>query len=328
MTYFDFDHVRIFCCLPDRSLRAVSAGDLPALLKVKENTLWIDAEKSAPCLPNLLEKRFGFHPLAIEDCLGTLQRPKVEAYPDYLFLSFPLVVENQEGGCFTTVDISFFWGPNYIVSVRGGEIGKILETQRAIETKPEIMARGPDFLMEQILHRLFEESSTCLQKIQHRIEGLEERIFQGGGREDFSSLFQIRNDIVDLRHVIESELEIFGRLGRGEFPQLCEACLPYLRDIHDHIWRMNLATDRFREWVAGLLGAHQARLAEKTNEVMKLLTIIATTLLPLGVITGFFGMNFATLPGLQHPSGWFFAFLGMLSLAGGMLWFFKRKGWL
>ncbi|MBI4161061.1 MAG: hypothetical protein HY509_01280 [Acidobacteria bacterium] len=150
---------------------------------------------------------------------------------------------------------------------------------------------------------------------------------QRGYKDDYSALFQIRKDVVALRHVLEAEEEVFARLSRGEFPQVCDPCLPYLRDLHDHVYHLNLAADRFQMWVASLMSAHQARLSEKTNEVMKLLTVIATTLLPLGVVTGFFGMNFIALPGLKNPRGWLFALGGMIVAASGMLGFFRKKGW-
>ncbi|MCI0409187.1 MAG: magnesium transporter CorA family protein [Acidobacteria bacterium] len=321
--------ITLICHSAEGGVRGAGTGELASLLELKGNTIWLDADRSEKNLRELLRRHFKFHPVAIEDCLGDIQRPKIEAYGDHLLLALPLIAEtHQEGRCFRIIDVAFFWGPNFVVSARSGEIGKLAELQGRIELEPEIIARGADFLMERLLHGLVEESAPCVQDLQRRLEGMEERTFSGGSREDFSALFQIRKDVVDLRHVFQAEEEVFGRLARNEFPQVCKDCLPYLRDLHDHYYRLNVAAERFQLWVAALFSAHQARLSEKTNEVMKLLTAIATTLLPLGVVTGFFGMNFLSLPGLRHPLGWLFALAGMALMAGGMLWAFRRKGWL
>lgn len=310
------------------TLKKIEMENLPQFLQDKQNTVWLDAKKTDPNLKEILERQFRFHPLAIEDCFETIQHSKIERYDDFLFLTLPLVVQGNDRCCFQSVDFAFFWGPNYVVSVRSGDIQRLSEFQKNFEQQSQAVASGPDFLMERLLHLLFEDTLSCLQCIQQKIEGLEERIFAGGKKEDFAELLKIRKDVADLKHVLEAEESTFEKLSRGEFTQVCETCLPYLRDIKDHISHLNLYANRFQIWVSGLLTAHQVHLAEKTNEVMKVLTIIATLLLPLGLVTGFFGMNFMTLPGLRHPFGWLFAVGGMASIVGGMIWFFKKKNWL
>lgn len=309
------------------ALKKPSFADLPALLKDSSHTLWIDLNRTESDARSLLTDIFHFHPMAVEDCLGELHHPKVEAYPDFIFLLLQLVTEGRHGDCFEVVTLSFFWGKNYIVTIHEGESGAFDSFREEMEKDPSLMSHGPDFIMERMLHRLFEPTRHCVQKMAQRIEKLGEAIFRQEEKVNLSALFQIRKDIVDLRHILESEEDIFLQLSRRDFPQVCNECLPYLRDVYDYIYRLSLQADRFREIVIGLLSAHQSQQAERANEVMKLLTLFAAVTLPMGIVTGFFGMNFTALPGLAHPWGWAFVLLGMGLIATGMFLFFRKKKW-
>ncbi len=310
------------------TLKKPLPADLPDLLKDPSHTLWIDLNRTQSDARSLLTDIFDFHPLAIEDCLDELHHPKVEAYPGLIFLLLQLVTESRQGACFEVVTLSFFWGKNYIVTIHEGGSTALERIREEMEKDPSLMGRGPDFIMERVLHRLFESTHHCVQKMAQRIENLAEAIFHGGKGENLKALLQIRKDILDLRHILESEEDIFLRLSQRDFPQVCDSCLPYLRDVYDDVYRLNLQADRLREIVIGLFSAHQSQLTERASEVMKILTIFASITLPMGIVTGFFGMNFTVLPGLVHPWGWVFVLSGLSLIAAGMLWFFRKKKWL
>lgn len=315
-------------CYSQGSLKELDISSLPNFLKNSDNTIWVNLNTSNRNSHALLTDVFQFHPLAVEDCLTGLQYPKVEAYPDYLFLIMQMAVESAKGSCFDVAEVAFFWGKNYLVTVHNSDSKELQQALKGIAGNVAHFDRGVDFLMERVLHCLIEPFRHCVQRIGHRIDELEAHIFEDKQTGNFPHLLKIRKEIVDLRHIVGAEEEIFLRLSRGDFPRICNDCLPYLRDIYDHIYRLALLTDRYRESLTGLLSAHESRLTERTNQVMKLLTILSTVMLPMAIVTGFFGMNFDFLPGLHHPAGWLLVTVGMLFLSGGMLWYFRKKHWL
>ncbi|MBI4042131.1 MAG: magnesium transporter CorA family protein [Deltaproteobacteria bacterium] len=318
----------VLCHFEEGTIREVSRDEIAPLLQNEKNTVWVDAEVSDPQLKDLLTGVFHFHPLSIEDALSEFHHPKTEVFENYLFFTLPLIAPSVNGQrCFRIIHLAFFWGRNFVVSVKSSAIDFFPKLQETVGSASETMAMGPDFLMERILHGVFEETAPCIEDIHQQIDRLEERVFKGGSDEDFSTLFQLRKDVLDLRHVLNAEEGVIRHLSSGELSQICPECLPYLHDVHDHIYRLSSEAESCQLWITALFSAHQTQLSEKTNAIMKHLTLVATTVLPLTVVTSFFGMNFLTLPGLRHPAGWLFVSGGMLLAVIVLFLFFKKRRW-
>jgi magnesium transporter len=160
------------------------------------------------------------------------------------------------------------------------------------------------------------------------MDDMEREVFHEPTQDTMIRILQMRRNITTLRRVAFYQREMLNRLSRGEFSLITRDEMLYYRNVYDHLVRMTDLTESYRETVGGLLDAYLSVTSNKLSQVMKVLTIISTIFLPLSVITGFFGMNFAHLPGLNDPMGVILTTLSMLLVAGGMLWAFRRNNWM
>lgn len=289
---------------------------------------WVDLEDPTPEEVKILEDVFHFHPLAIEDTITDIQHPKVDDYGDYAFLVVHGVRYDSPKDTFITRELDIFLGPNYLVTHHEGMMRSIRAAQEQCDKNwLTAMEKGVDFLLHQILDQLFEHYFPVLDATDQRIERLQEEVFKTPSKQTLDKIFSLKRDIANLRRFTTPQREIVHRLARSEFRVVSPKASVYFRDIHDNLYRIVEASYSHQDQAQSTLDAYLTGVSNQLNETMKRLTVIGALLAPLTVITGYWGMNFQHMPELQLKYGPLLPLGSMILASGGLLYYFKKKGW-
>lgn len=290
--------------------------------------LWLDLDEPTPEEAEILSRLFGFHPLAIEDCWHEPQAPKADDYDDYVFMVVHGVRYDAATEDFITHELNVFLGTNYLVTFHLFHSRSIESTQDLIRRSPAVMAKGSDFVLHCILDRLVDNYLPKLEIIEDKIEELENAVFEKPEPELLNRIFTLRHSVIHLKRVAGHEREVLVRLSRGELPHVGERMQFYFRDIYDHMLRIVETADNHRETLNIILELYLSQVSNQLNDTMRVLTVLTAVILPLTVITGVYGMNFANMPELQWRYGYFTVIAMMVLVTGSMLFYFRRKKWL
>jgi magnesium transporter len=322
-------------------IKKLSIKELAQVLQGNEGMLWVDLDAPLEAEEEtVLVSLFDFHPLAIEDCQSGASEeghlPKVEDFGDYLFVIFnpvenPHVGEHQSSGHgveIRTSQLSAFLSRRALVTHHYKPLRSIQYASQLLTKNPNALGRGPDFLFHIIIDDVVDNYTPLLDSLDEAVDRMEEEVFRSPGQRTMVKILSLKRNIQTIRRVAVYQREMLNRLSRGEFGLITPDEMIYYRNVYDHLVRMTDLADSYRDIVAGLLDAYLSVTSNNLNRVMKVLTIISTIFLPLSVITGFFGMNFQHIPGLNWEFGPLFATLFMIFVAVGMLWVFKRNKWL
>ncbi|MFC1980437.1 magnesium/cobalt transporter CorA [Chloroflexota bacterium] len=291
---------------------------------------WIDIERPTELETEYLAQHYPFHPLDLDDCLSRIQRPKIDVYKDYLFLVFHFPVYNKDSRATTVSQVSAFIAENYLITLHKGELKPLVklfkECQVDEESRKENFSQGSGYLLYRIIDRLVDYCLPILNKIGANIEQTEDNIFSSSGMpraiEDISIL---RRDVISFRRIIWPMRAVVGSLEPKirSFTKMDMSV--YFGDMTDHVDKIWDALDEYKEIIEGLNGTYDSLATNRTNEVMRMLTVIATILLPITVVASIYGMNITTLPFLTSKYSLIFVLCVMLVVIVGMLVFFRRK---
>lgn len=314
----------------DRVEEGFTVDQLPELLKDEKSVIWVDMESPTEADENVLLNVFHFHPLTVEDCRENRHYPKIEEFPGYLYFIVHGVRADTSSDRFNTIELDGFLGPNYVITYHHDDFRSINAVKQLIRTSPVACRRGAAYLLHQILDRIVDFYSPVLDDFDNRIDELEAKIFTGRhpNNEMLSDIMNIKRSVLRLRRISVKQLDILHRISRGEFELIPPPLLPFYRDISDHLVRVTDLAESYRDLISGLLDAHLSVVSNRLNEVMKVLTIFSAIMLPLTFIVGVYGMNFEHMPELQSRYGYFVVWGVMLTVALGMLLFFRKRGWL
>jgi magnesium transporter len=271
---------------------------------------------------------FGLHPLILEDILNTDQRPKAEDFTDYIFIVLKNI-HHPAGQTIHAEQISILLGPTFVLSFQekaGTLFDPIRERLRA--NKGRIRKEKADYLAHHLMDAAVDQYFVVLEDIDDQIELLENDLIRENTPDKLQSIHLLKRELILLRKSLWPLREAIGLLQRADSPLIADSDLIYFKDISDHIIAVIDTVDTFRDMLAGMLDIYLSSASMRMNQVMKVLTIIATIFMPLTFLAGIYGMNFAYMPEL----GWrwsYFAVLGvMLMIALGMLMLFRRKKWI
>ncbi|MCA1988808.1 MAG: magnesium/cobalt transporter CorA [Desulfarculus sp.] len=276
-----------------------------------------------------LGQAFGLHPLVQEDIVNTSQRPKVEDYGEYLYLVLRAVLWDEDDQDWRSEQISLILGPHYVLSFQESH-HPLFEpiAQRIRNLKSRHRRSGPDYLAYSLIDAVVDCYFPALEVMGDRCEGLEDELLTRPTPESLKELHRLRGLGLLLRKSGWPLREVVGALERRGFELFQDSTRIYLRDAYDHVVQVMDAVDNYREMLAGMLDLYLSSISNRLNEVMKVLTIIATIFMPLSFLAGVYGMNFEFMPELKWPWGYPAALLLMACVAGGMLFYFHRKKWL
>ena len=294
---------------------------------------WVDVIGVADvALIEAIGARFGLHTLALEDVVRVHQRPKVEVYDGTYFIV--LRIPHQRDSL-ELEQVSLFLGTNFVITVQEYPGDCLDEVRRRIrDGRPRIRSRGADYLAYAIIDAIVDSYFPVLETYGDRLDALERRIFHSVDAEIISEIHASRQELTTLRRYLWPLRDVAARLTREDESPLTRETILYMRDCQDHAFQLLDIVDSYRDLSSSLRDAFTTAVSTRLNEVMKVLTLIATIFIPLSFIAGLYGMNFErsasrwNMPELGWSLGYPFALSLMVLTAGGMLLFFRTKGWL
>ncbi len=293
-----------------------------------DGTTWItlDGVHDTELLEAVGEK-LGLHGLLLEDVANTSQRPKLDLEGSAAFATLSSLA--FDGQAIVSEQISMAWTRDYLIlftETPTDLFDSVVERVRA--AKGRIRTSGPDYLAFALLDVIVDGYFVALEGIAGTLEALEERIAERPDASVQHKLSALRRELVAVRRTIWPVRELAGGLVRAESPLVDADIAPFLRDLYDHVVQVIDTVDSQRELLAGLRDLYMTGISNRMNEVMKVLTIVGTIFIPLSFVTGLYGMNFEYIPELGYHYGYFAAWGFMLTMVGGMLYYFYRRGWL
>jgi len=293
---------------------------------------WVNMEKPTERETEYLAQNYPFHPLDLDDCLSRIQRPKMDEYKDYLFLVLHFPVFNREARVTTLSQVSVFIGKDYLITLHKGELKPLVklfrECQLDEESRQENFSHGSGYLLYRIVDRLVDYCLPILNKIGDHIERTEDDIFSSRRiPRAIEQISMLRRDVISFRRTIWPMRAVIGSLEpkARRFTQMDLAV--YFGDMVDHVDKIWDGLDEYKEVIEGLNDTHDSLATNRTNEVIRMLTIVATILLPLTVLASIYGMN---IPLPFQNSGYAFPFVLIvwIVIVSGMLYFFRRQRWI
>jgi magnesium transporter len=274
-------------------------------------------------------KHFCLHPLVLEDIASTGQRPKMEDFDDYIFVVLRMLRFDEKENEIKTEQISLLLGPDFVISFQEKK-GDVFDSirERIRNNKGRIRKMGADYLAYALIDAIVDNYFMVLEKLGETIEEIEEKLVTNPTSETLHTLHDLKREMVFLRKSVWPLREVINRLERSESPLINKSTYVYLRDVYDHTIQVIDAVETFRDMLSGMLDIYLSSVSNRMNEVMKVLTIIATIFIPLTFIAGIYGMNFRYMPELEQ--GWSYPaiLILMLIIAIVMLVYFRRKKWI
>ena len=297
------------------------------LSELRDRPCWLDISDPKSHDFELAAKELNLHPLAVEDAQQRHERPKIDQYDDHYFIVF-YALEEPSPGVVREVEISIFMSQNAIVTVHEGDFTARASVEKRFR-EGKLATTG--LLLHALLDTIVDQYFKIVDALGDRVELLESMVV-GGEAPDYDTsireLFVLKRDLVRIRHLIAPERDVLTVLVRGDIRELRETGRrAYFQDVYDHISRVTDEIDTFRELTSNVIDAHLASVSNRLNEVVKVLTSMATVLLVLTVVTGFFGQNWKFIPYDSEPL-FFASLIFMVVVAAGTAYYFRHKGWL
>lgn len=294
---------------------------------------WIDVVRPTVEDINFLGQNYPFHPLSLEDCLSRIERPKIDEYDDedYLFIVMHFPIYDPARQVSRASEVDFFIGTGYVITLHDGVLQPLInffqDAYENEETRNRFMNRGASVLLHAIIDRLVDYLFPVLYKVDGRIRDIEEDIFTEDIRQTMEEISLVRRDLIALRRIIKPQVSIVANLGRIDRPYIHEELDDYFDDILDHLNKARDIIDDNYEVVAGLSDTSDTLASYRLNEVIRILTVISVIMLPLTLVSGIYGMNVA-LPLGEVPFAFLIILALMISMATGMLVYFRHRRWL
>jgi magnesium transporter len=279
-------------------------------------------------------KHFDLHQLVLEDIANTGQRPKIEVSKDHIFLVVKMLYNRPSDSELVSEQVSIIFGSNFVISFQEQE-GDVFELirERIRTTTPRVKLLGTDYLAYSLIDAIVDNYFLVLEDIGDKIEPLEDKLIDDPKPGDLQEIYDLKRKLIDMRKRVWPLREVIGNFERLEVPLIHDYTGAYLRDLYEHVIQVIDTVETARDMVSGLLDIYLSSVSNRMNEIMKVLTIIATIFIPLSFIAGIYGMNFNTrspfnLPELEWRFGYLFFWGVALAIGIGMFLFFKRKRWL
>ncbi len=321
--------IKSFYYLPDEGVRIIDGiADFDRLCEVEESRLWVDLCKPTDKESYILTHDFKFHPLAVEDVISEKSQTKIDDYGRYLFLVFNLVdyVGRDEGLKISELDI--FLTRNALVTVHYDEHRIFDFLYSRVQRGDQVISRGADYLFHAVIDAAVDNYNTTMDIFEYESDQIEEEVLGNFEEDTLKSMFTLGRDIVELKRIVRPQREVVSKLSRQRFELVSEHLTAYFSDIHDHLIRVNEMADTHREIVNSSLQVYYSSVSTKTNEIIKVLTLLTAIFIPPTFLVGLWGMNFANMPELRSEYGYFVSLGILLVIMIGMVFFFHKKKWL
>lgn len=296
----------------------------------KEGVTWINITGQHDlAVMEKLSKVFGLHPLLLEDIASAGERPKIDAFADQIFIILRLLDFDKDKREVRDHQVSIILGKNFVISFfhkESGVIEPIKERIRSSNTR--IRTLGSDYLTYALIDTIVDRYFVIIKNVDDKLDNLEEELMHNASKKTLQKIQRVKREMAILRRAVWPTREVVSQFMRTESPLVKKDAHFYIRDVYDHTIQAIEAIEGFRDIAGGMLEIYLSTISQRLNEVMKVLTVVATVFAPITFLTGVYGMNFAFMPGINHPWGFFGAALAMLCVSGSMLIYFRVKRWI
>jgi magnesium transporter len=314
-THFQEKNVeRISECFPFRDTNTVT---------------WINIDgQGNPKIIEDLGKCFNVHPLIIEDIFNTGQRPKMEDLEQYIYLNLKMLTYLDTTRVIRIEHISMVFGHNFLISFQE-DIGDVFDPVRErIRKDGRIRKFGPDYLAYALIDAIVDNYFVVMEKLEEQVEALEEELVASPAPDSLQKINRLKKDMIYLRKSVWPLREMINNLEQSESVLIREPTGIYLRDVYDHTIQVIDTLETFRDMVSGMIDIYLSGLSYKMNEIMKVLTLIATIFIPLTFVVGIYGMNFKNMPEIEWEFGYYAVLVVMAVMVLGMLTYYRKKKWI
>lgn len=314
---------------------------LASAIRDTNAAVWVDMQDpSSAEQQKVLDDIFNFHPLSIEDTTNSVLLPKINDYRRYLYIVIHSIYPSEELVNLISAELDIFLGPNFLITIHEREMSSINGLwAEADHHNREGLSRGPALLLYEILESQVDRITRLLDNFEAELERLGDIIFQKGDPSTSSGqriskesllddLLTAQSSALRLNRVLQPQRDLMHRLSQTDYSVIPAPARPYFADIYDHLSRMVGLVDSMRQLAHSTIEIYMALSNNRMNEIIKLLTIISTIFLPLSFLAGVYGMNFRYMPELGWPWSYPLVLLTFVGVAGAMLYFYRRRGWL
>jgi len=306
--------------------KTVKKGKVNELAILKNKKIWIDATNITKEEADLLRKTFKLHPVTEEDMFLSHGRIKTEEFPNYLFNTFYSIEKINHK--IKLIPLEYIVGKNFIISLHKEHLATYAKVKEEVDLLEDLFRRGVDTIFHRLLDEELDNFYPVLSELDNQIEKIDEQIAQKHNPELMGKILDVKKKLVEIKKVAFPQRERLAALARKRHGFISDKTYPYLRDLHDHSTRVLDIVESYREAASNTFDAYLTTLTNRSNDVMKVLSIIATITLPLSVVSSVYGTNFIKLPGANTPEGFWIMILVMGVMMVGMLIFFKDRKWI
>ncbi|MCW4009852.1 MAG: magnesium/cobalt transporter CorA [Candidatus Bathyarchaeota archaeon] len=296
----------------------------------KEGVTWINVDGLQRVdVIEKIGKHFNLHPLTLEDIANTEQRPKMEDFGHYIYVVLRMLRYDQQGNEIISEQLSLILNSNLVLSFQESE-GDVFDTvrERLRNEKGKIRKMGADYLLYALIDAVVDNYFAVLEKLGEKIEDIEDQVIANPEPATVQVVHNLKRQSIALRKYVWPLREVVNGLERCESGLISKATGIYLRDVYDHTIQVIDSVETFRDVLSGMLDIYLSSVSNRMNEVMKVLTIIATIFIPLTLVAGIYGMNFTYMPELSAQWGYPLVLLAMVLIAVVMLAYFKKRKWI
>ncbi|WP_323793409.1 magnesium/cobalt transporter CorA [Nocardioides sp.] len=271
---------------------------------------------------------FGLHRLAVEDAFKAHQRPKVEAYDDFLFLILKTLWYVDEDDAVETGEISLFVGRDFVITVRHGDGSRLQDARAHLERSAELLTHGPSAVVYAVCDAVVDAYTEVVAFLEEDVDEVEESVFSTERTRDSARIYTLKREIAEVRRAIHPLREPMRRFSTGGVHGISDDAAPYFRDVVDHLTQAAEIVDSLDGLLSTAFDAHLAAISVQQNDDMRKISAGAAIVVVPTLIAGIYGMNFDTMPELHWALGYPYALVLMFGSSGALWWFFKRAGWL
>ena len=311
---------RLFSCFSDKTggiSKNLSREEIARAVASGNGTLWVNVDTRDLGQVSILREIFHFHPLAIEEAINPEARVKLEEFDSYILLIVRTVAfceTTEDPYDLDTVNIAFFLGSNYVVTVHGEDTNPVATTADLLERKPELAAHGASRLMHAIVDQAVNAYFPIIDQLDEFMDSLEEKIFSRFDQDALREVFAVKRLVLSLRRHLAPEREALSVLTNRPSTLLTPETQIYFRDIYDHVLRIYDSLETYRDLLSSTLDSYLTQVSNRLGMATKALGVVATVTLPFVVVSGMWGMNFEHIPLHSHPHGFMILMLAQLAL--------------
>jgi magnesium transporter len=296
--------------------------------------LWVDIlgpdEHTGPHLENWLCDNFHFHPLAVEDALRESHVPKVNDWGDYLYIVFHVARIDAETDVLELQELDIFLGRNYVITYHTQPLPILDQDRQSIERDPRDRLRhGADHLLVRFLELAIDQSLLVIEELDEQVDATQNAVIENAVPKNLKQIFRIKRSAIQLHKILSPQREVLNRLARDPFQAVQPKHRVYFRDLYDHVVRIHDISESLRDLISGTLDTYLSVVSNRTNDIMKTLTIVTVMFMPMSFLTSFFGMNFfgesLTLQGPMPRALLFWATCGIMAVSPCFIWIYARR---